>query len=254
MVEQFTYEAKNGLLLRNGKPFFWTSDGSSLGGVHSTPLGMWLSRLHGATLVSMPHSSCIVRGAEQADGIHLSATIDESYFSWLREAIRLGFLTQAPEGFFHPAKSASLPRLLAKCPHLLESIYDHGHYMGADPGSDLGLKLLDAKRSPLFTFFFLLGCFAVSRIAFTCPPAPPVVVQEGIKLTKCVQTSRLIDFEWETKDDRIGEEAVYLIQEYLDGKWQTVKEATEKKYRLEGFTIDRMRKYRIVTSVTEGEK
>jgi len=159
MVEQFTYEAKNGLLLRNGKPFFWTSDGSSLGGVHSTPLGMWLSRLHGATLVSMPHSSCIVRGAEQADGIHLSATIDESYFSWLREAIRLGFLTQAPEGFFHPAKSASLPRLLAKCPHLLESIYDHGHYMGADPGSDLGLKLLDAKRSPLFTYGGKTGFF-----------------------------------------------------------------------------------------------
>ena len=73
MVERFSFEAKDGLLLRNGKPFFWTSDGSSLGGVHSTPLGMWLSKLHGATLVSMPHSSCIVRGAEQPDGIHLSA-------------------------------------------------------------------------------------------------------------------------------------------------------------------------------------
>lgn len=112
----------------------------------------------------------------------------------------------------------------------------------------------EMKRNPLFTFFFLLGCFAVSRIAFTCPGTPPVVVQDGIKLTKCVQTSRLIDFEWETEDDRIGEDAVYLIQEYIDGKWQTVKETTGKKYRLEGFTIDRMRKYRIVTSVTEGEK
>lgn len=159
MVERFSFEAKNGLLLRNGRPFFWTSDGSSLGGVHSTPLGMWLSKLHGTTLISMPHSSCIVRGAERSDGIHLSATIDESYFSWLREAIRLGFLTQAPEGFFHPAKSGSLPPLLSKYPHLLESIYDHGHYMGADPGSDLGLQLLDAKRRPLFTYGGKTGFF-----------------------------------------------------------------------------------------------
>lgn len=158
-IARFDYEAKDGLLLRNGKPFFWISDGSSLGGVHSTPLGMWLSKLHGATLVSMPHSSCVVRGAEQTDGIHLTATLDESYFSWLREAIRLGFLVQAPEGAFHPAQSGSLPPLLAKYPHLLETIYDHGHYMGTDPGSDLGLKLLNAKRSPLFTYGGKTGVF-----------------------------------------------------------------------------------------------
>ena len=159
MIERFDYGAKDGLLLRNGKPFFWTSDGSSLGGVHSTPLGLWLAKLHGTTLVSMPHSSCVVRGAEQTDGIHLTATLDESYFSWLREAIRLGFLVQAPEGAFHPAQSGSLPQLLTKHPQLLETIYDHGHYMGADPGSDLGLALLDAKRSPLFTYGGRTGFF-----------------------------------------------------------------------------------------------
>ena len=159
MMERFDYEAKDGLLLRDGKPFFWTSDGSSLGGVHSTPIGLWLAKLHGSTLVSMPHSSCVVRGAEQTDGIHLTATLDESYFSWLREAIRLGFLVQAPEGAFHPAQSGSLPQLLTRHPQLLETIYDHGHYMGADPGSDLGLKLLDAKRSPLFTYGGRTGFF-----------------------------------------------------------------------------------------------
>ena len=159
LMERFDYDAKDGLLLRDGKPFFWTSDGSSLGGVHSTPLGLWLAKLHGTTLVSMPHSSCVVRGAEQTDGIHLTATLDESYFSWLREAIRLGFLVQAPEGAFHPAQSGSLPQLLTRHPQLLETIYDHGHYMGADPGSDLGLALLDAKRSPLFTYGGRTGFF-----------------------------------------------------------------------------------------------
>ena len=39
-IARFDYEAKDGLLLRNGKPFFWTSDGASLGGVHSTPLSV----------------------------------------------------------------------------------------------------------------------------------------------------------------------------------------------------------------------
>ena len=159
MMERFNYEAKDGLLLRDGKPFFWTSDGSSLGGVHSTPLGLWLAKLHGTTLVSMPHSSCVVRGAEQADGIHLTATLDEPYLSWLRESIRLGFLVQAPEGAFHPAQSGSLPQLLTRHPQLLETIYDHGHYMGADPGSDLGLELLDAKRSPLFMYGGRTGFF-----------------------------------------------------------------------------------------------
>ena len=109
MVEPFTYEAKDGLLLRNGKPFYWTADGSTLGGVHSTPLGMWLAKLHGSTIMSTLHSDCIVRGFERADGLHFAPTIEESCFSLVREAIRLGFLAQCPEGFFHPARIVSLP-------------------------------------------------------------------------------------------------------------------------------------------------
>ena len=45
-IAHFDCEAKDGLLLRDGKPFFWTSDGASLGGVHSTPLGLWLANRH----------------------------------------------------------------------------------------------------------------------------------------------------------------------------------------------------------------
>lgn len=159
MVEPFTFETKDGLLLRNGKPFYWTADGSTCGGVYSTPLGMWLAKLHGSAIMSINHSSCVMRGYEQADSIHIAPTIDESCFSALREAIRLGFLTQCPEGFFHPAKMLTLPPLLAKYPRLLESIYDCGHYMGADPGDDLGLAVLDAKRYPLFAYGGKTGFF-----------------------------------------------------------------------------------------------
>ena len=159
MAVPFTYAARDGLLLRNGRPFYWTADGSTLGGVHSTPLGMWLAKLHGSTIMSVLHSDCIVRGSERADGLHIAPTMEESCFSWVREAIRLGFLTQCPEGFFHPASIASLPPLLAKYPWLLESIYDCGHYMGADPGDELGLAVLDAKRYPLFTYGGKSGFF-----------------------------------------------------------------------------------------------
>ena len=158
VIAPFAYEARDGLLLRDGKPFYWISDGS-LGGVHSTPLGLWLSRLHGSTLASVPHSSCIVRGEERADGIHIVPTLQESNFSWVREAIRLGFLAQCPEGFFRAEMVLSLCPLLAKYPELRQSIYDHGHHMGADPGDPLGLDVLDAKRHPLFTYGGRTGFF-----------------------------------------------------------------------------------------------
>ena len=158
MVEPFSYEARDGLLLRDGQPFFWISDGS-LGGVHSTPLGLWLAKLHGTTLASVPHNSAVVRASEGEGGIRFAPTLQESYFSWVREAIRLGFLAQAPEGAFHPAKMATLPPLLAKYPELIESIDDHGHYMGADPGTPLGLDVLDARRYPLFAYGGRTGFF-----------------------------------------------------------------------------------------------
>ena len=115
----------------------------------------------------------------------------------------------------------------------------------------------DLVKIPSVALLLWVGSLYV--FGSTKPDVPPVVVQKGIKLTKWTQTSRLIEFEWESEDDRIGEDAVYLIQEYLDGKWQTVKEVKGKKaerniYRLEGFTIDRTRKYRIATSITEGEE
>ena len=159
MIESFSFEAKDGMLLRDGRPFYWVSDGNECGGVHATPLGLWLSKLHGTTLASVLHSSAVVRGSERGDGVHIAPDLCESSFSWLREAIRLGFLTQCPEGFFRPESIMSLSSLLAKYPELRESVYDHGHHMGADPGSDLGLAILDAKRYPLFAYGAKTGFF-----------------------------------------------------------------------------------------------
>ena len=96
------------------------------------------------------------------------------------------------------------------------------------------------------------GLLALCVYGSTKPTPPPVVVEKGIKLTKCVQTSRRIDFEWKSEDDRILPGATYYVQEWLDGRWVTVAATTETKYSLVGFTIDVTRRYRIVTDVTEG--
>ena len=95
------------------------------------------------------------------------------------------------------------------------------------------------------------GLLALCVYGSTKPDVPPVVVEKGIKLTKCVQTSRMIDFEWIPEDGRIPAGATYLVQEWLNGKWVTVAETKDLKYQLSGFTIDVTRRYRIVVDVTE---
>ena len=95
------------------------------------------------------------------------------------------------------------------------------------------------------------GLLALCVYGSTKPDVPPVVVEKGIKLTKCVQTSRMIDFEWIPEDDRIPAGATYLVQEWLNGKWVTVAKTKDLKYQLSGFTIDVTRRYRIVVDVTE---
>ena len=41
MIERFTFEARDVMLLRNGRPFYWISDGNECGGVHC---GQWRLR------------------------------------------------------------------------------------------------------------------------------------------------------------------------------------------------------------------
>ena len=107
----------------------------------------------------------------------------------------------------------------------------------------------DLVRIPSVALLLWVGSLYV--FGSTKPDVPPVVVEKGIRLTKCVQTSRMIDFEWIPEDDRIPAGATYLVQEWRDGKWLTVAETTDQKYSLAGFTIDATRQYRIVSDVTE---
>lgn len=98
---------------------------------------------------------------------------------------------------------------------------------------------------------FLPAVASLLVFGSTKPEPPPVVVEKGIRLSKCVQTSRRIEFEWIAEDSRIPSGATYYVQEWLGGKWVTVAETMDSRYVLVGFTIDATRRYRIVTDVTE---
>ena len=118
-----------------------------------------------------------------------------------------------------------------------------------DPLADALKRLVRGFR--WYHAILVPGVMSLVVSGSTKPTPPPVVVEKGIKLTKCVQTSRMIDFGWIPEDDRIPAGVTYLVQEWLDGKWVTVAETKDLKYQLSGFTIDVTRRYRIVVDVTE---
>ena len=159
-IRPFSYEAQDGLLLRNGKPHLWIGSGDDLGSINSTPVGLWLARLQGSTIASTPHGATKLLFTEDSEGtIHLNREVSASCYSWLREAIRLGFLGQAPEGGFRVESYPTLVTTLDKHPELREVLYDVGHALGADPAYELGRKVVAAKREPLFTPLAQMGFF-----------------------------------------------------------------------------------------------
>ena len=157
-IAPFSWEAKDGLLWRNGKPDYWIGNGSDLGSSQATPLGLWLAWLQGSKMVSVTHSTTRFKVTETNGALVVRGDLRPSAVPWLREAIRLGFLTQAPDGFFRPEGSAWQP-FLAKYPALREFVYDCGHHMGADAATPIGRATLVEKRAPLFSYGDRTGCF-----------------------------------------------------------------------------------------------
>ena len=154
----FSWEPKDGLLYRNGKPDYWIGNGSDLGASQATPVGLWLAWLQGTKMLSVCHSTTRFAVSETNGTLVVKGDLRPSAVPWLREAIRLGFLTQSPEGHFSPAGGAWWP-FLVKYPALAECIYDSGHHMGADAATPIGRASLVEKRAPLFTYGDRTGYF-----------------------------------------------------------------------------------------------
>ena len=140
----FAYTNDNGLLLRDGKPFFWVGNGSDLGSSHSSAVGLWAAKLLGYSAVTLqPFGSFRIR-EEKGTNVMLEATATLSEYSRFREATRLGLLAD----YFANANYRWSPlRQLAEAhPDFKETHYDCGHYMDTDTGTSLGRTMQFAKR------------------------------------------------------------------------------------------------------------
>ena len=137
-------ETRDGLLLRNGKPFFWVGNGCDLGSAQATPAGMWLAKLQGASVLAL-ESGARLDVREEGTNAIISAKAVPGNVSWQREARRLGFLTETPIST-GPLRWSPLKAFSAAHPDFAEHFYDGGHGVAADHGSPLGRSILAATR------------------------------------------------------------------------------------------------------------
>lgn len=98
----------------------------------------------------------------------------------------------------------------------------------------------------------LLVPFVVAMIVHGSTKPPPVITEEGIRLTRCDVTSRLVDVAWESTDARIVPgETVFFVQASFGGApFRDVLATTNFAARIALFTVDRDARWRIRADVT----
>lgn len=165
------FEIREGLLYRNGKPYYWVGDGCSLGSAQSTPVGLWLATLQGSSFVALEGG---VRFSARQEG--RTVRFDFSSFrraglhSWTREAARFGLLPEVVVDT-GPYKWFGGKKVVDENPELQEFLYDAGHGVLTDHNHPLGRKLLELGRSASVKYTSLLDG-VVLELAREPGPAP----------------------------------------------------------------------------------
>lgn len=147
-VENFTFELKDGLILRNGEPHFWVGNGNDLGSGQTTPAGLWLARLQGqdfAAIAGCPDWRGELKGNKLTFSIERNSP---GFIAWLREAGRLGFIVQ-PTVTSRYFKYSNLRKFTKDHPDFADIHYDAGHFLSLDTGHPVGRRLLAEKRKGL---------------------------------------------------------------------------------------------------------
>ena len=151
-VVGFEMEAKDGLLLKDGKPRFWVGNGTEFAAIQSGPLAMWLAWLHGYPALSL-YPGTSFRGRTTEDGAsEIGTEIHYGNVSWFREAVRLGFMCD----FFANATYSGawrVPKEVLARPEVKEIFYDHGHYSCVDTGHPEGREMMFNKRLSTARYF-----------------------------------------------------------------------------------------------------
>lgn len=148
------FELKDGLILRNGKPYFWVGDGDGLGSSQSNIMSMWMAR------VLMSRFSSLDGGAgkpfpkkktpEELE-ITFSSSGGASLYSIARELLRYGIFSELPcaSGMY---RFSALRGLEKQYPALAEIFFDGSHFYSADHNTVKGRMLNEGTRATIFRY------------------------------------------------------------------------------------------------------
>lgn len=143
-------EIRDGLLLRDGKPFFWVGEGDGYGASQSGAVGLWGAKLLGNTVVSLDPTTSLQLKEEGPGRATFTADANLTGVSHFREAARLGFFV---DWFWNGVfKYSPFRKYAAAHPELGEAHYRHGHYLQWDTGTGLGLEVETKKREAFFRY------------------------------------------------------------------------------------------------------
>ena len=147
------WEIKNGLLYRNGRPYFFCGWGDATGGGMEGAAGVWLARLQGMRFL----------GTYMQTDIHVEKTADDAYevvckpipgwVSWQRESARFGMLTE-PHPLVGYSPRSRLGKFVSEHPEWKDVYFDLGHYVSTDGGHPVGRKILCEARRQYFGYTF----------------------------------------------------------------------------------------------------
>lgn len=149
----FSYAAKDGCLVRDGRAHFWFGDGCALSGYSSSPAGLWLARLQGIELVTQNGAAGASKLVMRDDDgtIDLRGESACGYYSWFRENLRFGMLAESPSGAGKWAKMPETEKVRQAHPDDFgDAVYDRGHFMGVDPLAKFGREIMLTKRRAWF--------------------------------------------------------------------------------------------------------
>ena len=144
-VEDFSLERRNGLIYRDGRPFFWVGFGSDTGAGMSSPTALWLARLQGVRFISTFDETSA--GIRKVDDTHYETypVRHPGWVSWQREANRLGMMTE-PHPLTKWSKAGPLGKFAAEHPEWKEVYFRLGHYLSIDTGSVLGREIMRSRH------------------------------------------------------------------------------------------------------------
>ena len=136
MQQPVRIELRDGLMLRDGSPYYWIGNGCEL-----TLPALWLARLSDTAMIDRSYG-LFPDLKQTADGCRFSAERGLKALpadqSWNRECLRLGMPYRHLIGGVPYYSWLSLWKLTAKDPALQQIFAPQGHYLFADIGNETG--------------------------------------------------------------------------------------------------------------------